>query len=58
MTAEFKKGLLWAKPGVIAKSIVRAINKKKDVAYLPFFWRYIMLIITSIPEFVFKRMSL
>jgi decaprenylphospho-beta-D-erythro-pentofuranosid-2-ulose 2-reductase len=58
MTAEFKKGLLWVKPAVIARSIVRAIARKKDVVYLPFFWRYIMVIIKSIPEAVFKRMSL
>jgi decaprenylphospho-beta-D-erythro-pentofuranosid-2-ulose 2-reductase len=58
MTAEFRKGLLWVKPAVIAKGIVKAIRKKKDVVYLPFFWRWIMLIIKSIPERVFKRMSL
>ena len=58
MTAEFKKGPLWATPEQIAKGIIRAINKKKDVIYLPFFWRWIMLIITSIPERIFKRLSL
>jgi len=58
MTAEFKKGLLWVKPAVIAKGIVKALRKKKDVVYLPFFWRWIMLIIKSIPERMFKRMSL
>lgn len=58
MTANFKKGLLWVKPAVIAKGIVKAIRKKKDVVYLPFFWRWIMLIIKSIPEKMFKRMSL
>ena len=58
MTVEFKKGLLWVSPEVIAKGIESAISKKKDVVYLPFFWRYIMLIIKSIPEKTFKRMSL
>lgn len=58
MTREFKKGLLWVKPEVIAQGIVRAIDKRKDVVYLPFFWRYIMLIIKLIPEFIFKRLSL
>jgi len=28
------------------------------VVYLPGFWRYIMLIIKHIPEFVFKRMKM
>lgn len=58
MTRDFKKGLLWVKPSVIARGIVKAIDKQKDVVYLPFFWRYIMLIIKSIPEKLFKRLSL
>lgn len=58
MTKEFKKGLLWVKPETIAKGIVRAIDKKREVVYLPFFWRFIMLIIKSIPEKIFKRLSL
>jgi short-subunit dehydrogenase len=58
MTAEFKKGLLWVKPEVIARGILKGIRRKKNVAYLPFFWRWIMLIIRSIPEPLFKRMSL
>ncbi|MBI1422853.1 MAG: SDR family oxidoreductase [Gammaproteobacteria bacterium] len=58
MTKEFKKGLLWVKPAVIAQGIVKAIDKNKDVVYLPFFWRYIMFIIKLIPEKIFKRLSL
>lgn len=58
MTKEFTKGLLWVSPDVIAKGIMRAITKRKDVVYLPFFWRYIMLIICSIPENIFKKLSL
>ena len=58
MTRHFKKGLLWVSPSVIALGIVRAIDRKKDIVYLPFFWRYIMLIIKLIPERLFKRLSL
>jgi len=58
MTAEFKKGLLWVKPELIAKGIVKGIRGNKDVVYLPFFWRWIMLVIKSIPEKLFKRLSL
>ena len=58
MTVDFKKGLLWVSPEVIAQGIVKAINKNKDVVYLPFFWRYIMLIIKLIPEKIFKKLSL
>ena len=58
MTKDFKKGLLWVKPAVIAQGILKAIDTQKDVVYLPFFWRYIMLIIKLIPEKLFKRLSL
>lgn len=58
MTRDFNKGLLWVKPAKIAEGILKAIDKNKEVVYLPFFWRYIMLIIRLIPEKVFKRLSL
>jgi len=58
MTAEFKKGLLWASTDSLAKYIVKACNKKSNVVYAPFFWCYIMLIIKHIPEVIFKRLSL
>jgi decaprenylphospho-beta-D-erythro-pentofuranosid-2-ulose 2-reductase len=58
MTAGFKKGLLWAEPEAIAPVIVQAISKRKDVIYVPFFWRFIMLVIRSIPERIFKKLKL
>lgn len=58
MTAAFKKGILWAKPEQVARDIVRAIEKKKNVLYTPAFWRPIMFVIRNIPEPIFKRMNL
>jgi short-subunit dehydrogenase len=58
MTADIKKGLLWAQPDAIAKGIVNAIDKRKNEVYLPWFWCWIMLIIRNIPETIFKRLSL
>ena len=58
MTAAFQKGPLWAKPRQIAAGIVRAIEKKKTIVYLPWFWRYVMLLIRLIPEPIFKRLTL
>ena len=58
MTAEFKKGWLWAKPSDVAKGIVRAMDQKKEICYLPRFWYLIMLIIRCLPETVFKRLPL
>ena len=45
-------------PEVISKGIFNAIKKKKETIYLPFFWRYIMLIIKFIPEKIFKHLKL
>jgi len=58
MTQAFKKGALWAKPDAIAHGIVRAIDRRRSVVYLPWFWSIIMLAIKHIPESVFKRITL
>lgn len=58
MTADFQKGLLWAGPEKVASDIVKAIATGKDVLYTPGFWRWIMWVIKSIPEGIFKRLSL
>jgi short-subunit dehydrogenase len=59
MTAHIpERGFLWAQPGDIAQGIVKAVEKGRDVAYLPGFWALIMLIIRIIPERIFKRLSL
>ncbi|MGD0012376.1 MAG: SDR family oxidoreductase [Terriglobia bacterium] len=47
---------LVASPESVAKGIFRAIAKGKDVVYLPWFWRLIMLVVQSIPEAMFKRL--
>jgi decaprenylphospho-beta-D-erythro-pentofuranosid-2-ulose 2-reductase len=57
MTAEFKKGLLWAKPIYVGGKIVKAIDQHKDELYVPAFWWLIMLIIRAIPISLFKRKS-
>ncbi len=50
--------LLTAHPEDVAKSVYKAIAKRKNVIYVKWFWRWIMLIIKLIPEFVFKKMKL
>ena len=49
---------LLASPETVARDIVRAINRRSNVIYTPWWWRGIMAIITSIPESIFKRMKL
>jgi decaprenylphospho-beta-D-erythro-pentofuranosid-2-ulose 2-reductase len=58
MTAEFKKGLLWAKPAAVAATIVKAIDTKKSEVYVPAFWRAVMIIVRVIPSKVFRNLSL
>lgn len=58
MTRDLKKGFLTASPQYAAKIIVKSIEKKKNIIYVPFFWYFIMLIIRLIPERYFKKLTL
>lgn len=59
MTAKIEKsGPLWAQPADVAQDIVSAADKGKSEIYTPWFWRVIMLVIKSIPEFIFKKLKL
>ena len=41
----------------MAKSIAKAVEKKKNVIYTPGFWWIIMTIIKLVPERIFKKLS-
>ena len=56
MTHRFKKGFLWVQPEVVGRAIVKALVTNQSVIYVPFFWRWIMLIIRFLPGFVFNRL--
>jgi len=58
MTANFPKNPLWADPSSVGRGVYRALCDGRDVVYLPWFWRPIMLLIRSVPERMFKRLSL
>ena len=58
MTAKLQKGPLFAQPGKVGRGIYKAIKKRKNVVYLPWFWRPIMFIVKSIPESLYKRLTL
>jgi decaprenylphospho-beta-D-erythro-pentofuranosid-2-ulose 2-reductase len=57
MTEKFEKGFLWASPQQVAKGLMRALEGSRDVVYLPWYWRWIMLVVRTIPERLFKRLS-
>ena len=58
MTAEFKKGPLWASPEKVGSIIVSACEGGKGEIYAPSFWWLIMSVIKSIPEAIFVRLKL
>ena len=49
---------LTAQPEEVSRDIFNAQQKNKNVLYTKWMWKYIMLIIKHIPEFIFKKMSI
>lgn len=49
---------LLASPVKVANDITKALFKRREVAYTPWFWFVIMLVIKLIPEKIFKRTNI
>jgi decaprenylphospho-beta-D-erythro-pentofuranosid-2-ulose 2-reductase len=49
---------LTAQPADVANVIYHGVLKKSNIVYVKWFWRWIMFIITSIPESIFKKLKL
>jgi len=45
-------------PDAVARGILRAIARRRAVAYTPGYWRFILWVIRMIPEPVFRRMAI
>lgn len=58
MTADMPKGPLFTPADKAGRLVWRAIQSGKPVAYIPGFWRYILLIIRLLPRVVFYRTKL
>lgn len=56
MTAGMRRNALFSTPHTVAWGIVRAIDRRRNVVYLPWFWRPVMAVIRLIPEVLFRRM--
>lgn len=48
---------LMAEPEDVSLAIFNAYRNKKDIVYVSWFWRFIMLIVKLIPEVIFKKTS-
>jgi len=49
---------LTAEPEQVANAVFKGLEKKKNTIYILWMWRWVMLIIRHIPEFVFKKMGM
>lgn len=49
---------LVVQPETIGVCIQKAIKKRKSLIYAPWYWRFILLVIRSIPSFIFRRVNL
>jgi len=58
MTAGLRQGPLFVSARRAGRAVHRAIERRRDVAYIPWFWRPIMAMIRALPEPVFKRLRL
>jgi decaprenylphospho-beta-D-erythro-pentofuranosid-2-ulose 2-reductase len=44
-------------PELVADAILKAIRRRKQVLYTPWWWRWILMVVRHIPSFIFRRMS-
>jgi short-subunit dehydrogenase len=58
MTAAMKPTPLYASARRVGRGIRRAIDRRTDVVYIPWYWRPIMAVVRSFPERLFKRLHL
>jgi short-subunit dehydrogenase len=48
-------GLLTATPKEVGQTMFKAVLKKKSVVYVKWYWRWIMLAVRALPEFIFMK---
>jgi decaprenylphospho-beta-D-erythro-pentofuranosid-2-ulose 2-reductase len=57
MSAGHKQNALWGEKSAVARGIVKVLERRWHVAYLPRSWRAVMCVVRCLPEFVFQRFS-
>jgi decaprenylphospho-beta-D-erythro-pentofuranosid-2-ulose 2-reductase len=57
MTANLRPPPFAGEPDAVAARVLRAIDRGKPVVYAPWIWRWIMLVIRSLPRFVMRRIG-
>lgn len=57
MTANLKPPPFAGEPDAVAARVLKAIDRGKPVVYAPWIWRWILLVIRSLPRFVMRRIG-
>ncbi len=55
MTVGHNKHALFGKKAKVAQGIVKAMDRRRHVTYLPHIWGYVMAIVRCLPEPIFQR---
>ncbi|HKF24163.1 MAG TPA: SDR family NAD(P)-dependent oxidoreductase [Candidatus Angelobacter sp.] len=56
MTAHLPRDTSFASPMRVASDIYRSLQRgRPDILYTPRYWRYVMLCVRALPEWIFKR---
>jgi short-subunit dehydrogenase len=58
MTSGVKKNPLFSSAERAGRDVHRAIQRPRDVVYIPWFWGPIMALVRLLPESIFKRLHL
>jgi hypothetical protein len=58
MTSGVKKNPLFSSAERAGRDVHRAIQRRRDVVYIPWFWGPIMALVRLLPESIFKRLHL
>lgn len=58
MTWGMDKLMFPGTPDSVAADLIKAVDKKRNVVYSPGIWRLVMFVIRSIPEPIFKKLSI
>jgi short-subunit dehydrogenase len=57
MTAHLPRSALYTTAEVVGRRMYRALERREDVVYVPFFWAAVMFAIRLLPERIFKRLT-
>lgn len=58
MTAHLTQNILFASAKEVGRGVYNAMNSRRSVVYLPWYWNWIMKIIRLVPEPIFAKLKL